>query len=137
LCHDWLAERLCACAPQGNPLAASPAIATWIDETRAGWTSAMVTCSALKRAYRDVLFGDLADIGLVHLKESFALLSGRIGRRKNHFMSPALLKNQFATLEEPVSDENALVVSVARPPKMVARTNIAELGLSPRQHTVF
>ncbi len=129
--------------PRGEPLTDEErwpwlaTIATWIDETRAGGTSAMMTCSALKRAYRDVLFGDRADIGLVYLKESFVLLSRRIGRRKDHVMPPALLKSQFATLEELGPDENALVVSVARPPKMVARMIIAELGLPPRQHTVF
>ncbi|MEZ5849158.1 MAG: gluconokinase [Hyphomicrobiaceae bacterium] len=113
------------------------AIAAWIDAHRSAGSSAIVTCSALRRAYRDVLIGERADVGLVYLRGSFALLSGRIGRRKNHFMPPALLKSQFATLEEPAADERALVVSVTRPPKVVARTIIEAFALTPRRHTVL
>ena len=73
-------------------------------------SSAVVACSALKRAYRDILIGDRTDVVLVYLQGSKALIAGRIAARKGHFMPPALLDSQFATLEEPGADEHPIVV---------------------------
>jgi gluconokinase len=95
------------------------AIATEIDAMRARGESAVVACSALKRAYRDILIGDRKDVLLVYLRGDHALIAARMAARKGHFMPPALLDSQFATLEEPGPDENPIVVSVAPPPDAI------------------
>ncbi len=91
------------------------AISREIDAMRARGQSAVVACSALKRAYRDILIGDRADVVLVYLQGSKALIAGRLAARQGHFMPPALLDSQFATLEEPAEDEHPVVVSIAPP----------------------
>ena len=83
------------------------AIAHEIDAMRARGESAVVACSALKRAYRDILIGDRTDVVLVYLQGSQALIAERMAARKGHFMPPALLDSQFATLEEPGPDETS------------------------------
>ncbi|MGE0697890.1 MAG: gluconokinase [Hyphomicrobiaceae bacterium] len=107
------------------------AIAAWIDERRATGEGAIVSCSALKRAYRDVLIGSRRDVALIYLKGSYALIADRLSRRRGHFMPPALLRSQFDALEEPGPDEGALVVSMRMPPKRVAERIVAGLGLVP------
>ncbi len=91
------------------------AIAAEIDAMRARGESAVVACSALKRAYRDILIGDRKDVVLVYLRGDQPLIAARMAARKGHFMPPALLDSQFATLEEPGPDEHPIVVSVAPP----------------------
>ena len=95
------------------------AIGQWLDQRRKHGGKAVVTCSALRRIYRDKLLVGRPDVKLVYLKGSKALIADRLSRRSNHFMPPALLDSQFATLEEPTRDEHALVVSVALPPSRV------------------
>lgn len=85
------------------------AIAEWIDQQTAMGRPAIVSCSALKRAYRDFLRADRPQIRLVYLKGSFAVLAERLSHRQGHFMPTNLLDSQFDTLEEPAPDENALV----------------------------
>jgi gluconokinase len=88
------------------------AIAGKEDALRAAGESAVVACSALKRAYREILIGDRGDTVLVYLRGSKALISERIRARRGHFMPPALLDSQFATLEEPGADEHPVVVDI-------------------------
>jgi carbohydrate kinase (thermoresistant glucokinase family) len=87
-------------------------IAARIEDWRSRGESGVVTCSALKRAYRDIIIGDRPDVGLVHLKGSRELIGQRMAARKGHFMPTALLDNQFATLQEPAPEERAIVVDV-------------------------
>lgn len=83
---------------------------------------AVVACSALKRAYRDVLRGGRDDVRLVFLSGDKALIAGRMAARKDHFMPAALLDSQFATLEEPSADEHPIIVSTdAAPARIVER----------------
>jgi gluconokinase len=95
------------------------AIVTWMDARHAAGASGIVTCSALKRAYRDRLRRSRADVRFVHLHGSRALLAGRIAARKDHFMPPSLLDSQLATLELPGPDENVLTVTVDQPPEAI------------------
>ena len=88
------------------------AIAAWIDDLRARGEHGIVTCSALKKVYRDVIVGDRPDVRLVYLRGSRELIGRRMAARQHHFMPPALLDSQFAVLEEPGEDEKPLVVSV-------------------------
>lgn len=97
------------------------AIAAEVDAIRAAGGSAVVACSALKRAYREVLIGDRADVRLVYLQGTRTLIGERLAARKGHFMPSALLDSQFATLEEPGPKEAPIVVSVnAGPAAIVA-----------------
>jgi len=105
------------------------AIADWIETHRGGGTTGVVTCSALKRAYRDVVTANqAADVRLVYLKGDFALIEARLKARKGHFMPPALLRSQFDTLEEPRADERAIAVSIAGAPEDIAARAIAALA---------
>jgi gluconokinase len=72
----------------------------------------VIACSALKRAYRDVLAGDRDDVRFVFLDGTLALIADRLSRRKGHFMPPGLLDSQFKTLEPPQADEHAITVSI-------------------------
>ena len=91
------------------------AIAAREDELLAVGQSAVVACSALRRSYRDVLVGPRQDIILVYLRGSKQVIAERLKARKGHFMPPALLDSQFATLEEPGVDEHPVVVDVSGP----------------------
>ncbi|MBV9250317.1 MAG: gluconokinase [Acetobacteraceae bacterium] len=103
------------------------AIAEEIDARRARGGSAVVACSALKRAYRDILVGKREDVRLVYLQGSRQLIGQRIAARKGHFMPPELLDSQFATLEEPGADERPIVVSVAAPAQIIIDEVIRQL----------
>ncbi|MGH6726504.1 MAG: gluconokinase [Pseudolabrys sp.] len=96
-------------------------IAEEIDGWRSRGESGVITCSALKRSYRDIIVGDRADVTLVYLKGSYDLIHRRMAARHEHFMPVALLDSQFAALQEPTPDENPLTVDVAgRPSEIVA-----------------
>lgn len=84
-----------------------------IEQALADDAGAVVTCSALKRAYRDVLAGGLAQVRFVHLTGDPAVLAARLAGRRGHFMNPALLDSQIATLETPW---DAIDVDVALTP---------------------
>jgi gluconokinase len=82
------------------------AIAAWMTQTLARGRSAVVACSALRRVYRDRLRRAAPLVRFVYLDVAHAELARRM-RGRTHFMPPALLGSQLATLEEPASDEPA------------------------------
>ncbi|MFO1084251.1 MAG: gluconokinase [Reyranellaceae bacterium] len=94
-------------------------IAERIDDWRAQGLSGVVTCSALKRAYRDIIVGDRPDVRLVYLKGSPDLIKERLAQRRGHFMPPALLDSQFVVLQEPAADEHAVVVDIGGGPEEI------------------
>jgi carbohydrate kinase (thermoresistant glucokinase family) len=91
----------------------------------------VVACSALKRAYRDVLIGDRTDVRLVFLKGDHDLIARRIAARADHFMPTTLLDSQFAALEEPQADERPIVVSIVPHPRAIVDNIVTELGVKP------
>jgi carbohydrate kinase (thermoresistant glucokinase family) len=91
-------------------------IAAVIDGWRAAGQCGVVTCSALKRAYRDILLTDRTEVRLAYLRGSKDLIHDRMARRHEHFMPVALLDSQFATLEEPAEDEHPIVLPIELPP---------------------
>jgi carbohydrate kinase (thermoresistant glucokinase family) len=105
------------------------AIAAWIAELRAAGMLGVVTCSALKRRYRDVLMRG-GQVRLVYLKGDMALIGGRLAARKGHFMPTALLQSQFDALEEPTTDEAPITVSVEGPPDEIVTRIVDALALS-------
>ncbi len=103
------------------------AIAVAIDDWRANGVSGVVACSALKRAYRDILIGARPDVVLVYLQGSHDLIATRMAARHGHFMPPGLLDSQFATLEEPDEAERPIVASIAPAPDAIVETIIEQL----------
>lgn len=85
--------------------------------------NSVIACSALKRAYRTVLAPDV----LVFLSGSKELIADRMRARKDHFMPPALLDSQFATLEPPGPDERPIVIPIDPTPSEVVRSVLAQL----------
>ena len=108
------------------------AIAARIDAWRAAGKAGVVTCSALKRAYRDVLIGGRRDVRLVYLRGSHELIHARMAARDEHFMPVGLLDSQFATLEEPGADERPIVVDVGGTPAETVAEIIRQLGVPLR-----
>jgi carbohydrate kinase (thermoresistant glucokinase family) len=80
----------------------------------------VLTCSALKRSYRDIIVGTRPGVRLVYLKGSTELIAARIAARHGHFMPASLLDSQFATLEEPGPDERPITVDVSATPEQIA-----------------
>jgi len=84
------------------------AIADEIDRVCAAGGHVVIACSALKRAYRNLLIHGRNDVRIVFLKGTKALIADRLALRKHHFMPPGLLDSQFKTLESPESDEHVI-----------------------------
>ena len=91
------------------------AIADEIDRLAAAGQRAVMACSALKRAYRDILVHGRNDIRIVFLNGTQDLIADRLATRKEHFMPPGLLASQFKTLEPPQPGERPITVSIDAP----------------------
>jgi gluconokinase len=94
------------------------AIAARLDAARAD-PGLVVSCSALKRRYRDVLRAGRADVQFVYLEGPRAELEQRLADRRGHFMPASLLDSQFAILEPPAPDEYASVCDIREPPEVI------------------
>lgn len=105
------------------------AIAAWIDALCAKGGRVVVACSALKRAYRSVLLGGRADVRLVYLRGSRALIASRMAARSGHFMPTSLLDSQFAALEEPGEAEAPITVPIDDTPTEIVMRIVREAGL--------
>jgi len=90
-------------------------------------TGCVVTCSALKRAYRDRLRAAAPDLRFIHLHGDVALVAARQAARRNHFMPASLVASQFATLETPALEERVIALDVTAPPAALADAAIAAL----------
>ena len=84
--------------------------AAWIKARHDAHEPGILTCSALKRSYRETLSQGLDDVCFVYLKVSEAVLQKRVETRSHQYMPSSLLPTQLRTLEEPGSDENAITV---------------------------
>ena len=102
-------------------------IAEEIDDWRARGQSGVLTCSALKRSYRDIIIGDRPDVTLAYLKGSYELIRRRMTMRHEHFMPVALLDSQFATLQQPSPDEHPITVDVGGRPAEIAAEIVHQL----------
>lgn len=87
-------------------------VAEWIDTRLARGEPGVITCSMLKRAYRDKVVRGKPGIRLVYLRGDKAVIAGRMAKRKGHYMPTSLLDSQLATLEPPGPDEDPLVVPI-------------------------
>lgn len=86
-------------------------------------------CSALKRVYREHITKHAGGpVTFIHLAGSRALIEGRMKAREGHFMPPALLDSQFATLEPPQADENAVAVDIGQSLEAIIDDIVARTG---------
>jgi carbohydrate kinase (thermoresistant glucokinase family) len=108
-------------------------IAEEIDGWRARGECGVLTCSALKRSYRNIIIGDRRDVMLVYLKGSRDVIHRRMAARHEHYMPVALLDSQFATLEEPTPDERPITLDVGGKPAEIAHEIVSQI--EDRQHT--
>jgi gluconokinase len=105
------------------------AIADEIDRLSASGARAVVACSALKRAYREILVHGRDDIRIVFLDGTQDLIAERLAARKGHFMPPGLLASQFRTLERPGADERPITVSIDAPVARIVDEIVSQLHL--------
>lgn len=103
-------------------------IVAWTAEHDAAGESTIVTCSALRRSYRDRLRAAPGRTRFIHLSGSPGLLAERLSAREGHFMPASLLPSQLATLEPLGPDEDAVVVDIAWPPAQQLDASLAFLG---------
>ncbi len=104
------------------------AIGAWIDGQLARGERGVVTCSALKRGYRDVL--RRPGVQVVYLSAPRELIAQRMAARQGHFFKPALLDSQLADLEEPAPDEGATTVSIDGTPAEIVAEIVAATGVT-------
>ncbi len=96
--------------------------------------SAVVTCSALRRVYRDVLHEAAGGVTFVHLDGDPELLAERMAARKGHFMPPSLLRSQLDTLEPLEPDEDGVRVAIDGTPDEIVAEALRRLDEKARRH---
>lgn len=104
-------------------------VAEWVDERLDAGESGLITCSSLKRSYRNVINRRGAGVTFVYLHGSREIIAERLAARHGHFMPSSLLDSQFADLEEPSADEPAIRIDIGPPPSALAQAVIDTLGL--------
>jgi gluconokinase len=103
-------------------------LAGWIGEHEAAGTSVVVTCSALKRSYRDLLRDGHPSVWFAHVTADPELIRGRVEQRRGHYMPPSLLDSQLATLENLQPDEPGAEISGAGSATDVAASVVSALA---------
>ncbi|TDD70553.1 gluconokinase [Jiangella aurantiaca] len=106
----------------------------WLTAQAEQGRSAVVTCSALRRVYRDVLRGAAGGVTFVHLHGDAALLAERMKRRKGHFMPASLLQSQLDTLEPLEPDEYGVRVPIDGTPDDIVAEALRRLGAEVHGH---
>lgn len=106
------------------------AVGAWISAHEVRGDSAVITCSALKRSYRDHLRAGRSGVRLLLLTVPVEELRRRVANRPGHFMPASLLDSQLATLEPLGSDEDGVVIDASGDPDEVLAAALAALGLT-------
>jgi gluconokinase len=104
-------------------------VAAWVDERLESGQSGVITCSALKRSYRDVINRRGWGVVFVFLAGPKETMEARLAERSGHFMPSSLIDSQFADLEEPGPGEPAIRVDAGRAPERIVEDIMEELGL--------
>lgn len=105
------------------------AVRDWMTQQDDAGRDSVVTCSALKRSYRDLLRETPGRVRFVHLDGSFDLIGDRLETRAGHFLPSALSSSQFEILEPLADDEDGVVVPVADSPDRIADDALRRLGM--------
>jgi gluconokinase len=106
------------------------AIAGEIDRVCKAGERAVIACSALKHAYRDILVHGRSDVRIVFLRGTQALIAKRLAERRGHFMPPGLLDSQFKTLEPPEKSEHPVTVSIDASVETIVEDIVRQLKLN-------
>ncbi len=104
-------------------------VGQWIVAHTSTGRPGVITCSALKRSYRDLLRGE--HVVFVYLAGTREQIASRLVRRHGHFMSPSLLDSQFDALEVPTADEKAVTVDIGDDAAAMAAQIMTRLNLAP------
>jgi carbohydrate kinase (thermoresistant glucokinase family) len=107
-------------------------IAALIDRWSAEGVSGIITCSALKRAYRERIRAGRPAVELIYLRGERELVSARITQRMGHYMPASLVDSQFETLEEPGADEPVITVDIGGSPDQIVETILTALQYEHR-----
>lgn len=108
-------------------------VAAWITEHTDAGRPGLITCSALKKSYRDILRGE--HVIFVYLAGTREQIARRLAARHGHFMSAALLDSQFAILEPPTPDEKSITIDIAAKPSAQCDEVTQRLGLTGDKST--
>jgi len=103
------------------------ALGGWLGERAKAGTGGVVTCSALKRQYRDILRAHCPDAFFLHLSGGHGLIEDRLSHRAGHFMPASLLDSQYATLEPLQPGEHGAVLDVDHTPEQLVEMAAALL----------
>ncbi|WP_427007946.1 gluconokinase [Pseudarthrobacter sp. H2] len=106
-------------------------VAEWVDRRLDHGENGVITCSALKRSYRNIINRRGSGVVFVFLSGSPETISARLAERHGHFMPPSMLASQFADLEEPSQDEPGIRFDVGPAPGVIAQRIMDEFGLRP------
>lgn len=106
-------------------------VGEWISEQESAGRSAVITCSALRRAYRDLLREGRPHVRFCHVSAPQDLIQDRLDHRAGHYMPASLLPSQIATLEPLQPDEPGVVVSGDGSQAVVLASALSALGLTP------
>ncbi|MEV7178856.1 gluconokinase [Kitasatospora sp. NPDC093679] len=104
------------------------ALGRWLGDRATAGTGGVVTCSALKRQYRDTLRAHCPDAFFLHLSGGHELVQDRLAHRVGHFMPTSLLDSQYALLEPLQPDERGAVLDVGPTPAILVESAAALLG---------
>ncbi|MDN5766684.1 MAG: gluconokinase [Humibacillus sp.] len=105
-------------------------VAAWVEEQLDAGRSGLITCSALKRAYRDVINRRGSGVVFVFLSGTREAIAARLNERHGHYMPVSLLDSQFADLEEPALDEPAIRIDIGPAPGVIADHIVNQLNLT-------
>lgn len=103
-------------------------VAAWVDGQLDRGQSGVITCSALKRAYRDVINRRGTGVTFVFLRGDEATIAARLAVRHGHYMPASLLHSQFADLEEPGDDEPVVRIEIGPSAAEITDQILAKLG---------
>ena len=106
-------------------------IGDWIQEQEDAGKSAVVTCSALRRVYRDLLREGRPAVRFLHVQPGKEVIEDRLEHRAGHYMPPSLLPSQLATLEPLEPDEPGVTISGEGTEAEVLDRALTALGLHP------
>lgn len=103
-------------------------VSRWIEQHLDAGENGIVTCSALKRAYRETINRRGEGVLFVYLAGSRETIAVQIGARRGHYMPASLLDSQFADLEEPDADEPAVRVELDASSETVVKRVLEIIG---------
>ena len=105
-------------------------VAAWVEARRAAGEPGVVTCSLLKRSYRELVIDGREGVRLMYLRGAREVIGERMAHRSGHFMPAGLLDSQFATLEPPLAEERPLVVDVDGPAEAIIAEALRQIDLA-------